>query len=63
MWDFEENALDVRYGWASGNMSLNGSDVLDLAANDTVSIRFTENLVGSTFTAGSGAVTLTRVSD
>lgn len=63
VWDFEENALDTRYGWAGGNMSLSGSDVLDLAANDTVSIRFTENLVGSTFTAGGGAVTFTRISD
>jgi hypothetical protein len=60
-WDFDENALDTRYDWATGNMSLAGSDVVALKKDDTVSVRFTENLVGSTFTAASGAVSFTRI--
>lgn len=33
-------------------MARSGSDVLDLEADDDESVRFTENLVGSTFDAG-----------
>jgi hypothetical protein len=62
-WNFAEPPIDQRYDWVGGNMMLTGSDVLVLKANDTVSVKFTENLVGSTFNAGGGAVTFTRISD
>ncbi|WP_437554427.1 hypothetical protein WME97_21300 [Sorangium sp. So ce367] len=62
-WNFDEAGLDLTYDWVGGNMHMSGSDVLVLKANDKVSVRFTENNVGSTFNAGGGAVTFTRISD
>jgi hypothetical protein len=50
-----------RFDWQGGLMALSGSDVLALAANDALQVRFVTN--GSNSTATGGDITITRIGD
>jgi hypothetical protein len=54
-------ALDQRFDYGLTNMSVQGSDVVALSANDLVSVVFATDTSGETFSSSEGFISITRI--